>query len=71
MRLASDRGELAGTEDGVTVQLVVHSLLPCRLGIDEVRLKFATDEGEQVWFTAGKATLAPGENRVTLFCPVS
>lgn len=41
------------------------------LKIDEVRLKFATAEGEQIWFTSGSCTLAVGETPVTLFCPVS
>jgi hypothetical protein len=69
MRLASDRGQTANDEDGVVVDLVVSSLLPCPLRIDEVRLKFSTAEGEQVWFTAGAATLSPGDNTVDLFCP--
>lgn len=71
MRLASDRGRTAQDEDGVTVALVVTSLLPCPLRIDEVRLKFSTAEGEQVWFTAGATHLAPGDNPVTLFCPTA
>ncbi len=71
MGLASDRGQTANGEDGVTVDLVVSSLLPCPLRIDEVRLKFTTTEGEQVWFTAGAANLSPGANTVTLFCPTA
>ncbi|ORY76938.1 trafficking protein particle complex subunit 10 [Leucosporidium creatinivorum] len=71
MRLASEHGSTAADEDGVTVPLIIKSLLPCTLKIDEVRLKFATAEGEQIWFTSGGCTLAVGETRVTLFCPTA
>jgi len=71
MRLGSDRGETAKGEDGVTVNLIVTSLLPCSLKIDELRLKFSTTDAEQVWFTAGAATIGPGDNPVILFCPTA
>lgn len=41
------------------------------LNIDEVRLKFSTTEGEQIWFISGTCTISPGVTPVTLFCPVS
>lgn len=41
------------------------------LNIDEVRLKFSTTEGEQIWFTSGTCTISPGVTPVTLFCPAS
>lgn len=38
--------------------------------VDEVRLKFTTSDGEQIWFTAGSQSLPNGETEVVLFCPV-
>ena len=38
--------------------------------VDEVRLKFSTSDGEQVWFTTGGCSLPNGETEVVLFCPV-
>ncbi|KAL8287387.1 hypothetical protein RQP46_003839 [Phenoliferia psychrophenolica] len=71
MSLASNRGAAAVGEDGMTVKLLIKSLLPCPLKIDEVRLKFSTPEGEQIWFTSGACTVTPGITPVTLFCPTS
>ncbi|BGP09807.1 hypothetical protein JCM10049v2_005681 [Rhodotorula toruloides] len=58
-------------EDGVTATVLVRNILPCDVRVDEVRLKLATMQGEQVWLTAGACTLAPGETPVTVFCPTS
>ncbi|SGY18944.1 BQ5605_C014g07514 [Microbotryum silenes-dioicae] len=72
MRLANDRGTIAQDEDGVNIRLIITNLLPCALDIDEVRLKFAKPDGEQVWFTAGQHTLvAAGQTEVELFCPTA
>lgn len=89
MRLGSDRGSSSLDEDGVTVSLIIKSLLPCvrtfsstledlclplrycqTIKVDEVRLKFSTAEGEQIWFTSGGCSLPPGETEAILFCPV-
>lgn len=69
MRLASDRGATAVDEDGLTVGLWIRNLLPCSLKIDEVRLKFSSVDGDQIWFTAAGCLLSPGETEVTLFSP--
>ncbi|GEM10221.1 transmembrane protein [Rhodotorula toruloides] len=58
-------------EDGVTATVLVRNALPCDVRVDEVRLKLATTEGEQVWLTASACTLAPGETPVSVFCPTS
>ncbi|KAI5476177.1 hypothetical protein MNV49_000338 [Pseudohyphozyma bogoriensis] len=72
MKLASEKGTTAVGEDGLNVRLLVQSLFPCALDIDEVRLKFSTAEGEQIWFTSGATTLVPkGFTEVTLFCPTA
>ncbi|SCV73847.1 BQ2448_6277 [Microbotryum intermedium] len=72
MKLANDRGTIAQDEDGVNIRLIITNLLPCALEIDEVRLKFAKLDGEQVWFTAGQHMLvAAGQTEVELFCPTA
>ncbi|GAA6060213.1 hypothetical protein JCM10212_002292 [Sporobolomyces blumeae] len=70
VRLAPGTGERAPDEDGVVASALVRNLLPTDLQVDEVRLKFSTHEGDQVWFTSGKTKLcASGETAVSLFCP--
>ncbi|GAA5971043.1 hypothetical protein JCM21900_002788 [Sporobolomyces salmonicolor] len=71
IRLATGSGERATDEDGITTTALVRNLLPTALHVDEVRLKFTTSEGEQIWFTAGRTELQPGETRVSLFCPTA
>ncbi|GAA5867144.1 hypothetical protein JCM1840_001497 [Sporobolomyces johnsonii] len=71
IRLAPGSGERAMDEDGITATALVRNLLPTALDVDEVRLKFATSEGEQIWFTAGRTELQPGETPVSLFCPTA
>ncbi|BGP01777.1 hypothetical protein NBRC10513v2_005416 [Rhodotorula toruloides] len=71
IRLKDGSGGRPVDEDGVTATVLVRNILPCDVRVDEVRLKLATMEGEQVWLTAGACTLAPGETPVTVFCPTS
>ncbi|BGP56856.1 hypothetical protein JCM8202v2_004489 [Rhodotorula sphaerocarpa] len=70
--LEESTGGRPADEDGVTAVALIRSLLPCDLRVDEVRLKFATDEGEQVWLTTGACTLrANASTPATVFCPTS
>ncbi|TKA56715.1 hypothetical protein B0A53_01910 [Rhodotorula sp. CCFEE 5036] len=70
--LQANSGARPSDEDGMTAVALVKSLLPCELKIDEVRLKLSTDDGEQVWLTAGACVLRPNEaTPVTVFCPTS
>ncbi|KAM0751302.1 hypothetical protein T439DRAFT_325449 [Meredithblackwellia eburnea MCA 4105] len=71
MKLASNRGEAAVDEDGMTIDLAITCLLPCPLKIDEARLKLSTVDGEVVWFTSETCNLSPGVTHVTLFCPTA
>ncbi|KAK4048148.1 hypothetical protein OIO90_005912 [Microbotryomycetes sp. JL221] len=41
------------------------------LEVNEIRLKFATVEGEQVWFTASVTKIRQGRNPITVFSPTS
>ncbi|KWU42169.1 hypothetical protein RHOSPDRAFT_36290 [Rhodotorula sp. JG-1b] len=70
--LKANSGARPSDEDGMTAVALVKSLLPCELKVDEVRLKLSTDDGEQVWLTAGSCMLRPNEaTPVTVFCPTS
>ncbi|GAA5988713.1 hypothetical protein JCM5350_001988 [Sporobolomyces pararoseus] len=72
IRLKPGTGSRASDEDGIVVTALVRNLLPSSVHVDEARLKFLTNEGEQVWFTAGKTELcAAGETPITLFCPTA
>ncbi|GAA5937732.1 transport protein particle complex II subunit TRS130 [Sporobolomyces koalae] len=72
IRLAPGTGERATDEDGIIVTALVRNLLPTVVHVDEARLKFSTRDGEQVWFTSGKAELAAScETAITLFCPTA
>ncbi|KAM0790185.1 hypothetical protein ACM66B_005503 [Microbotryomycetes sp. NB124-2] len=64
-------GTVAEEEDGVVIQATVTCLLPCPVQLDEVRLKFTTSDGEQVWFTAGPTLLSGRETSVSAFSPRS
>ncbi|BGP50119.1 hypothetical protein JCM10450v2_006030 [Rhodotorula kratochvilovae] len=69
--LKEDSGARAPDEDGMTAVVLVWSVLPCELRVDEVRLKLGTATGEQVWLTGGACTLQPGTTAVSVFCPTS
>ncbi|GAA5999266.1 transport protein particle complex II subunit TRS130 [Rhodotorula paludigena] len=64
-------GERPVDEDGMRATVLVRSVLPCDVRVDEVRLKLATSDGEQVWLTGGACTLPPGDTAVSVFCPTS
>ncbi|GAA5886852.1 hypothetical protein JCM6882_005915 [Rhodosporidiobolus microsporus] len=69
--LQAESGSRVQDEDGLTAVVRIRNHLPCLVHVDEVRLKFATSAGEQVWLTAGGCDLPPGDTPVSVFCPVS
>ncbi|GAA6024476.1 hypothetical protein JCM10207_004507 [Rhodosporidiobolus poonsookiae] len=71
VRLHSSVGSRPSHEDGVTATAVICNYLPCAISVDEIRLKFVTTSGDQLWLTTGTTVLEPGETVVGLFCPTT
>ncbi|KAH9945954.1 trafficking protein particle complex subunit 10 [Epithele typhae] len=62
---------LAESRDGALLGIVVQNKLPCALPVDEVEVQLGGRDNTKITFTVKVASLAPGLNKLTAFCPSS
>ncbi|KAK2460622.1 hypothetical protein APHAL10511_007092 [Amanita phalloides] len=67
----TDKVILAGSSDGVFLDIVVYNHLPCGVPADEVSVCASGRDGESLLFSAEVNELVIGKATLTLFCPVS
>ncbi|KAI0636805.1 trafficking protein particle complex subunit 10 [Trametes polyzona] len=71
MAVAEQDAKLAESRDGSLLKVAIHNRLPCELPVEEIEVQLAGRENSRLSFTHGAATLTPGKNELTLFCPSS
>ncbi|KAI0957407.1 hypothetical protein AcW1_005812 [Taiwanofungus camphoratus] len=69
--VSNSEARLAGSQDGALLDVYVNNRLPCEVPIDDIIVRLVGREGIQLSFTANVASLRPGSNMLTLFCPSS
>ncbi|KAF8626389.1 hypothetical protein AX15_005037 [Amanita polypyramis BW_CC] len=67
----ADKVRIAGSEDGVYLDITIQNHLPCNVPIDEITTCVSGRDPESLLFSAKVNELTIGRTTIALFCPIS